>query len=80
MIVVGRHDRNAPKTAHRARQGFNAGGAVAVVVRDENVHAGQKAAGARLSDGFIAQRTGATADTADFGILDCSPLPQSILV
>lgn len=42
MIVVGRHDRNAPKTAHRARQGFNAGGAVAVVVRDENVHAGQK--------------------------------------
>ena len=41
MIVVGRHDRNAPKTAHRARQGFNAGGAVAVVVRDENVHAGQ---------------------------------------
>jgi hypothetical protein len=28
----------------------------------------KKAAGARLSDGFIAQRTGATADTADFGI------------
>ena len=64
MIVVGRHDRNAPETAHRARQGFNAGGAVAMRMFMQV----KKAAGARLSDGFIAQRTGATADTADFGI------------